>query len=85
MARRIWIVNKNTEIDQQVRDDATAHNCPEITKGIPPILKDKLLAQKLPLAYEEPEPPMVKPPMDITSAIENILDRIKILEGEANL
>lgn len=64
--RRIYIMPKDTEVTQEIRDEAIANNCPEITIGIPPILKDKLRFQKLPLIYEEPDIPTIELPPDST-------------------
>jgi len=62
MARRIWIVSKETEIDEGVLADATANNCTEIAQGIPPSLNNIITEEMLPCAYEYPEPPLPPPP-----------------------
>jgi len=80
MGRRIWIVHKNDEITQQIRDEATANNCPEIARGVPPLLKKELWGQKLPLAYEEPEPIKPEPQRDFPSEIDDLKARIVKLE-----
>ena len=55
IARRVWIVSKETEITQEVIDAAKLNGCPWIANGIPPALQDVISEKQLPCAYEEPE------------------------------
>ena len=80
MGRRIWVIKKGTEITQEILDAAAANSCPEIVTGIPPILKDILRFKKLPLAYEEPEPPPTPEPRDALAEIDDLKVRVKKLE-----
>ena len=86
MARRIWIVSEDTEIDEGVLADAAANNCPEIAQGIPPSLKDTLSEDMLPCAYEYPEPPL--PDIEINNyeavkkiRVKRLLDKGLIIEA----
>ena len=54
MGRRIWIVPKDTEITDEVKEEAELNGCSEIALGIPPILEGKVGV--LPCVYEEPDP-----------------------------
>ena len=72
MARRIWIVSEDTEIDEGVLADASANNCPEIAQGIPPSLSDILTEEMLPCVYEESELPPPEPMRDLAAEIDEI-------------
>ena len=56
MARRIWIVNSQTVITQDVIAEAARHECSEIATGIPPALRSIVTEDMLPCAYQEPLP-----------------------------
>ncbi len=80
MARRIWIIPKDTDITQEVRDEAIANNCPEIVQGMPPILEGKIEEASLPIAFEEPEHPAPEPSRDLLTEIDVLKVRVKDLE-----
>jgi len=77
MGRRIWIISKGTEITQAIRDEAAANNCPEIACEIPPVLGDIVFAAALPLVYEEPDQPLLQPPISSHIAILDSIDAAK--------
>ena len=52
MGRRIWIIERDTEITQEIIVEAKANNCPEIVKGIPPALEG--LGKWVEVAEDEP-------------------------------
>ena len=95
MGRRVYIVSKETEVDQAVIDAATSHNCPEIAKGIPPALKGIVTKAMLPCTYEESEPEFIPEPRNIEAEMDEIKAkiadyddlkaRVKTLEGKVPL
>ena len=67
MGRRVWIVEK---LSAKARADAIANNCPEICVGIPPALMGKV--DRLPFAFEEPEPITEPEPRDLEAEIDEL-------------
>jgi len=57
MTRRVWIIAEGEEITQAVLNAASAANCPEIARGIPPRFAGIVNPASLPTAYQEPESP----------------------------
>ena len=80
MARRVWVIRKDIPITQEVIDEATANQCPEIAHGIPPALKSILAGKKLPMAYEEPEAPLPEPPRDLIKELDEFKAKLATLE-----
>lgn len=69
MARRVYIVAKDTAINAAVLAAAAAQNCPEIAQGIPPALAGIINPASLPTVYIEPEPgPQQPSPIEIQLA-----------------
>lgn len=80
MARRVWIIAKKDQVEQSDKDDAKAHNCPEIVNGIPLALMGIVLEGDLPCAYEEPEPPIPQPIRDPLAEIDILKAKVAELE-----
>ncbi len=75
MGRRIWIVWK---LDAKARKDAIANDCPEICVGIPPALMGKV--DRLPFAFEEPEPLQGPLPRDLEAEMDELRAEIEELK-----
>lgn len=58
--RRLYIINGNQAITAAVRNAASAVNCTEIVRGIPPRLVGEV-SPPFPIVYEEPADPDVAP------------------------
>ncbi len=80
MGRRIWIVSEVAQLETKDFDDARAHNCPEIVNGIPPVLSDVINESSLPMTFEEPEHTPVEPSRDLAAEIDDLKDKISVLE-----
>lgn len=78
--RRIYIIPKETKINEAVIAEAVANNCPEIVSGIPSALMGKV--EGLPCVYEEPESPMPQKSA-IELDIESLKFRVTELEAKA--
>ncbi|MBA7658257.1 hypothetical protein ES703_66206 [subsurface metagenome] len=63
MGRRVWVIAKKDEVEQQDIDAALLNNCPEIANGIPPALQGIVTEDMLPCTFEEPAPPEPMPPL----------------------
>ena len=81
MVRRVWIIKRKDQIEQSDLDAAKANNCPEVVNGVPPTLQS-VSESDLPLAYEEPEPPILTPPLDFPAEIDSLKSRVEALELE---
>lgn len=80
MGRRIWVIPEGTKIDEQILQEATANNCPEIAVGIPPALESSVSLKQLPFAYEEPMLPVPPPARNLAVEIDDLKTRIEKLE-----
>lgn len=64
MKRRIYIVDKDTKIDDSLIKKAAIENCSEIIRGIPRILIEKRInIPNLPFIYEEDNIAVVTQPI----------------------
>jgi len=76
----LWIVSKQEKIEQSDLNAAALENCPEILNGIPPALVAIIEPSDLPIAYEEPEPPVPEKPIDALTEIDLIKEEITAIK-----
>lgn len=72
------IVASRTAAVDAARASAALNNCSEIAWGVPPIFKNLIGA--LPVAHEEPDPPVLPPPRDFASEIDVLNAKVAALE-----
>lgn len=75
MGRRIYIIPKSMKVDD-AKEEAKRLGCPEIVKGVPPILKKIIKTTSLPMVYEEPEPGPSLPPRDAIAELDDLNARL---------
>ena len=78
MKRRVWIIKKKSPVTEEVRQQALAHDCQEVARGIPPALKELVKEADLPCAYEEAESPA---PVQVAS----LGDLVNLINSQSDL
>jgi hypothetical protein len=90
MKRKIYIISKDTVIDDKVKAEAKTNGCSEIAKGVPRRLLEKAsVLPKLPFVYEEDniQPPSLPIDDEVTTLkkiIEDLQKDVNELKGVKN-
>jgi hypothetical protein len=71
MARKLYIIPADSEVNDKILAAAESNGCSEIVKGIPPSLAGENIGE-LPAVYEEPEPAAPVQSRDIAKELDGL-------------